>query len=95
MGSLTFHISGAWESHMARPHPASEADTDTPNSDDWHALKGELVALLDQVEQQVTQGAPQGPGVVGLSERVNKWRLRYQRTVGETRSVRYKRPSSG
>src|SRR5688572_7497227 len=74
MGSLTFHNSGAWESHMARPSPASEADTDTPNADDWQALRGELVALLDQVEQQVGQGQPQGPGVVGLSERMRDLR---------------------
>lgn len=59
---------------MARPNPASEADNDTPNSEDWQALRGELVALLDQVEQQVTQGAPEGPGVAGLSERMRDLR---------------------
>ena len=59
---------------MARPYPASEADNDIPNSDDWQALRGELVALLDQVEQQVTTGAPQGPGVAGLSDRMRDLR---------------------
>ena len=59
---------------MARPNPASEADNDTPNSEDWQALRGELVALLDQVEHQVSTGQAQGPGVAGLSARMRDLR---------------------
>lgn len=59
---------------MARTNSAPEAETDTPNSEDWQALRGELVALLDQVEQQVGTAAPEGAGISGLSERMRDLR---------------------
>ena len=45
-------------------------------ADDWQALRGELVALLDQVESQVTRTQVHDQGIQGLAERMRD--LRYQ-----------------
>ncbi|MDR3476316.1 MAG: peptidoglycan-binding protein [Devosia sp.] len=47
-----------------------------PSTGDWQALRGELVALLDQVEGQYTQAGASNPALAGFAQRVRD--LRYQ-----------------
>lgn len=63
---------------MARAFPQSPtydygAD---PQQGEWQALRGELVALLDQVESQVARTGRQERGYSGLADRMRE--LRYQ-----------------
>ncbi|MGV3490456.1 MAG: peptidoglycan-binding protein [Devosia sp.] len=48
-------------------------DYDQPATGEWQELRGELVALLDQVEGQVSRAA-QEPGYQGLAERMRDLR---------------------
>lgn len=68
---------------MARAYPQSDyADTaHDPGAGDWQALRGELVALLDQVESRFGSGSSGAGGINGLSHRVRH--LRDQVTVPE------------
>jgi localization factor PodJL len=61
---------------MARAFPQSDyADTAfDPGAGDWQALRGELVALLDQVESRFGAPAAGAGGVSGLSHRVRHLR---------------------
>ncbi len=65
---------------MARAFPVSQTSDfgAPPPSNDWQALRGELVALLDHVEGQYTHGSSD-PAFAGFAQRVRD--LRYQ--VGE------------
>jgi localization factor PodJL len=67
---------------MARPFavPDDHEYGHNPKSGEWHALRGELVALLDHVEGQYTRASAQQPGYDGLAQRMRE--LRYQ--VAET-----------
>lgn len=67
---------------MARAFPQSQPHDyrQEPPQGEWQALRGELVALLDQVESQVARTSRQDTGYRGLGERMRE--LRYQ--VGET-----------
>ncbi|MDB5563331.1 MAG: PodJL [Hyphomicrobiales bacterium] len=61
---------------MARAFPASDPQDfghDAPNGD-WQALRGELVALLDQVEGQYVRTAPQAPAFDALAKRMSDLR---------------------
>src|SRR5215217_8196989 len=60
---------------MARAYPQSDyADARDPGAGDWQALRGELVALLDQVESRFG-GAENGrSGNGALSSRVRHLR---------------------
>lgn len=63
---------------MARAFPQSqppEYGQQAPQGE-WQALRGELVALLDQVETQVARTSRQDRGYQGLAERMRE--LRYQ-----------------
>jgi len=67
---------------MTRAYPAQSHDygQDTRSSE-WQALRGELVALLDQVETQVARTRRQEPDLTGLAERMRD--LRFQVTEAE------------
>lgn len=67
---------------MARAFPASEApDVDyAPQPDDWQALRGELVALLDQVEGKYVGGSGSDPRYTDLAERMADLRVQ----IGDT-----------
>lgn len=67
---------------MARAYPQThphEYGPEPPQAE-WQALRGELVALLDQVESQVARSSRQERGYQGLADRMRE--LRYQ--VGAT-----------
>lgn len=63
---------------MARVYPQSHPQDygQEPPQGEWQALRGELVALLDQVETQVARTSRQERGYQGLAERMRE--LRYQ-----------------
>ena len=63
---------------MARVYPQSQPQDygQEPPQGEWQALRGELVALLDQVETQVARTSRQERGYQGLAERMRE--LRYQ-----------------
>ncbi|OEO29046.1 hypothetical protein VW23_027220 [Devosia insulae DS-56] len=56
-------------------------DYGQPGSGEWQELRGELVALLDQVETQVARTARPEPSYQGLAERMRD--LRHQVTEAE------------
>ncbi|HEV7717831.1 MAG TPA: peptidoglycan-binding protein [Arsenicitalea sp.] len=62
---------------MARAFPVSDPQdiNQDPQNGDWQALRGELVALLDQVEGQYVRTAPQAPGFDALANRMRDLRL--------------------
>ena len=64
---------------MARAYPAPPTAEygAQPSTGDWQALRGELVALLDQVEGQYAD-TPANPALEGFAQRVRD--LRYQVT---------------
>lgn len=61
---------------MARAYPNPDyADTaHDPSAGEWHALRGELVALLDQVESRYGQVEAPEPAMSGLAQRVRHLR---------------------
>lgn len=63
---------------MARAFPQSQPQHygQEPPPGEWQALRGELVALLDQVETQVARTSRQDRGYQGLAERMGE--LRHQ-----------------
>ena len=69
---------------MARAYPPSDyADqVNDPATGDWQALRGELVALLDQVESRFGSASSGAGGLNGLSHRVRH--LRDQVSTPET-----------
>jgi len=55
-------VSGAWDRPMARATSTFQPqDYGQPASGEWQELRGELVALLDQVETQVARTARPAP----------------------------------
>jgi localization factor PodJL len=70
---------------MARAYSLSETPENDPDaqSGEWQALRGELVALLDQVEgRYATRQAPADPQVEGLARRVRALRNQVVETPG-------------
>jgi localization factor PodJL len=62
---------------MPRAYPTPQQDYGQDSQGgDWQALRGELVALLDQVESQVARTRREDEGYQGISERMRE--LRYQ-----------------
>jgi localization factor PodJL len=61
---------------MPRAYTHSDyADTaQDPGAGEWHALRGELVALLDKVESHYGQTEPAAPAMSGLAQRVRNLR---------------------
>lgn len=75
---------------MARPIPASETSEIglDPETGEWQALRGELVALLDQVESRYTpEDEPEEPvaDFDGLARRVRALRSQVQEAPGTAR----------
>lgn len=75
---------------MARAHPFQDKSNTVsdPQPGEWQALRGELVALLDQVEgryAQAPQEEPAEPALAGLTERVRNLR---DQVVGPEPTVR-------
>jgi len=67
---------------MARAtSPFQTQDYGQPGSGEWQELRGELVALLDQVETQVARTTRPEPSYQGLAERMRD--LRHQVTEAE------------
>lgn len=66
---------------MARAYPISDiADPDhEPQAGEWQALRGELVALLDQVEGRYAQTERVDPALSGLTQRVRNLRDQVER----------------
>lgn len=65
---------------MARAYPQTERQDFEQSPGEWQALRGELVALLDQVENQVVRQSRQNTGYQdngyqGLSERMRDLRM--------------------
>ena len=61
---------------MARAHSIQDmSDPATePQPGEWHALRGELVALLDEVEERYSRAERSEPALTGLSRRVRTLR---------------------
>lgn len=72
---------------MARAYQPSEMSDPAaePQAGEWQALRGELVALLDQVEGRYAQHEPAEPALSGLARRVRNLR---DQVVGPEPSVR-------
>jgi localization factor PodJL len=68
---------------MARSFPQAPTGDygAAPPAGDWQALRGELVALLDQVEGQYARSAPGLPALAGFAERMRD--LRFQVADGD------------
>ncbi len=66
--------------HSEMSDPAAE-----PQAGEWQALRGELVALLDQVEGRYAQQEPEEPALSGLARRVRNLR---DQVVGPEPAVR-------
>lgn len=66
---------------MARAYPISDIpDPDhEPQAGEWQALRGELVALLDQVEGRYAQTERVDPALSGLTQRVRNLRDQVER----------------
>jgi localization factor PodJL len=66
---------------MARAYPTSDnTDPDNePQAGEWQALRGELVALLDQVEGRYAQTERVDPALTGLTQRVRNLRDQVER----------------
>jgi localization factor PodJL len=59
---------------MARAYPQSEPQDFAQSPGEWQALRGELVALLDQVESRVARQSRQDTTYVGLGDRLQDLR---------------------
>ncbi|HVW92962.1 MAG TPA: peptidoglycan-binding protein [Devosia sp.] len=71
---------------MARAFPSSPVDIgEAPQTDDWQALKGELVALLDQVEGQYASRAGHDPAFAGFAQRMRDLRYKVADAPAEDR----------
>ncbi len=70
---------------MARAYPQTEPQDFAQSPGEWHALRGELVALLDQVESQVGRQTRQDTGFQGLSERMRDLRMQVEDVEPDTR----------
>lgn len=72
---------------MARAHQFTEMSDSAaePQAGEWQALRGELVALLDQVEGRYAQQEAAEPALSGLARRVRNLR---DQVVGPEPSVR-------
>src|SRR5690606_10977736 len=55
---------------MARAYPQTDPQDYAQSPGEWHALRGELVALLDQVESQVSRQSRPDTGYQNLRERM-------------------------
>ncbi|MHA6692374.1 peptidoglycan-binding protein [Devosia sp. A449] len=66
---------------MARAHPIQDMSelASEPQPGEWHALRGELVALLDQVEGRYARVERPEPALTGLSRRVRNLRDQVER----------------
>ncbi|MBN9310516.1 MAG: hypothetical protein J0J13_14505, partial [Devosia sp.] len=62
-----------------------QADYGQPGSGEWQELRGELVALLDQVETQVARTVRPEPAYDGLAERMRDLRHRVTEVEPDTR----------
>ena len=70
---------------MARAYPQTEPQEYAQSPGEWHALRGELVALLDQVESQVGRQTRQDTGYQSLSERMRDLRMQVEEVEPDTR----------
>nr|WP_295883881.1 peptidoglycan-binding protein [uncultured Devosia sp.] len=72
---------------MARAYQPTEMSDPAaePQAGEWQALRGELVALLDQVEGRYAQQEPEEPALSGLARRVRNLR---DQVVGPEPAVR-------
>jgi localization factor PodJL len=72
---------------MARAYQPQEMSDPAaePQAGEWQALRGELVALLDQVEGRYAQQEPEEPALSGLARRVRNLR---DQVVGPEPAVR-------
>lgn len=70
---------------MARAYPQTEPQDYAQSPGEWHALRGELVALLDQVESQVGRQTRQDTGYQSLTERMRDLRMQVEEVEPDTR----------
>ncbi|HEY1125504.1 MAG TPA: hypothetical protein VGE65_07705, partial [Sphingobium sp.] len=70
---------------MARAYPQTDPQDYAQSPGEWHALRGELVALLDQVESQVGRQPRQDTGYQNLSERMRDLRMQVEEVEPDTR----------
>ncbi|MEO5807048.1 peptidoglycan-binding protein [Devosia sp.] len=72
---------------MARAFPLSDMHdpASDPQPGEWQALRGELVALLDQVEGRFNQAAAPKTAYEGLTQRVRNLRDQVDGTAGNAR----------
>ena len=70
---------------MARAYPQTDPQDYAQSPGEWHALRGELVALLDQVESQVGRQTRQDTGYQNLSERMRDLRMQVEEVEPDTR----------
>ena len=70
---------------MARAYPQTDAQDYAQSPGEWQSLRGELVALLDQVESQVTRQTRQDTGYQNLSERMRDLRMQVEEVEPDTR----------
>jgi localization factor PodJL len=55
---------------MGRAYPSSPAHDHGQDAGEWQTLRGELVALLDQVESQVARSRQEDPGYHSIADRM-------------------------
>lgn len=70
---------------MARAYPQTDPQDFAQSPGEWQALRGELVALLDQVETQVARTARPETGYDGLSERMRDLRMQVAEVAPDNR----------
>lgn len=70
---------------MARAYPQTEPQDFAQSPGEWQALRGELVALLDQVENQVARQSRPEPSFPGLAERMQDLRMQVAEVEPDTR----------
>jgi localization factor PodJL len=71
---------------MARAaYPQNDPQDFGQSPGEWQALRGELVALLDQVESQVSRQPRQDTGYQNLSERMRDLRMQVEEVEPDTR----------
>jgi localization factor PodJL len=70
---------------MARAYPDMQSQEFSQSPGEWQALRGELVALLDQVESQVARQSRSEHGLSGVGERLRDLRMQVEDVAPDDR----------
>jgi localization factor PodJL len=70
---------------MARAYPEMQSQEFSQSPGEWQALRGELVALLEQVESQVARQSRTDHGLTGVGERLRDLRMQVEDVTPDDR----------